>query len=150
MGALKRLDGTSVSESSSADTERLALYEKFGAMAYGVILQIIPQPELAQQVLVDLFASPEIDQCLKAPTSLACNIIRLARTKALEANRIATSANPLPTEPQQSGNDNTEKLIFDLSFRQGYALGAIAEQLQMPYADVMKSIRDYFKYLRTS
>ncbi len=145
MGSLKRLEETSVSKS----TERLALYEKYGAMAYGVILQIIPQPELAQQVMVDLFASPQLEQCIKAPTSPGCNIVRLARSKALEANLRATSSAPL-SEPPQSKDDNAASLVFDLSFRQGYPLRTVAERLQIPYADVMKSIRNYFKYLRTS
>jgi len=146
MSVLKRLDKTSV----SGNTERLALYETYGAMAYGVILQIVPQPDLAQQVLVDLFVSPQLERCMESPASPGCSIVRLARSKALEASRTTGTLPPSFSEYKTNEKETTEKLVFDLSFRQGHSLGTIAERLQIPYSDVMKSIRNYFKYLRTS
>ncbi|GAB3890993.1 hypothetical protein [Spirosoma agri] len=146
MSASKRLDKTSV----PGNTERLALYETYGAMAYGVILQIIPQPELAQQVLVDLFIAPQIEQCIGSMASPGCSIVRLARTKALEASRVTGALSAPLSDYKASEKETAEKLVFDLSFRQGHSLGTIAERLQIPYSDVMKSIRNYFKYLRTS
>lgn len=146
MGALKPLEEKPVSLKGAVDTDRLALYDTYGSLAYGVILQIIPQQEVAQEVLVNLFTSPQLNQCVESPATTSCAIIRLARQQALEASRSLPSFSAqLPIE-----KNNLPKTIFDLSFRQGYEPRIIAEQLQIPYAEVIKSIRDYFKYLRTS
>lgn len=150
MGVLQQPDGNSNSQDISPRFDRIRLYEQYGAMAYGIILQIIPDPNLAQQALVSLFASPQIEQCLASPSnSPACAIIRLARAKALDVNRVSSSAiGAVFPEQSQVEDGNMGKYIFDLSFNQGYELPAIAERLKISYVDAMKSMRDYFKYLR--
>lgn len=150
MGVLQQPDGNPNPQEISPRFDRIRLYEQYGAMAYGIILQIIPDPTLAQQVLVSLFASPQIEECLASPSnSPACAIIRLARTKALEINRRSSSSiGAIFPEQNQVEDGNMGKYIFDLSFNQGYELPAIAERLKISYVDTLKSIRDYFKYLR--
>lgn len=128
-------------------TDRISLYDRYGSMAYGVILQIIPESELAQHVLVDLFASPEMDACAKSSAGSACSIIRLARAKALEAR--ANSGQHASSSSRPVANDMSAKRVFELSFYQGHKPETIAEQLNIPYTNVLKAIRGYFQYLRT-
>ncbi|WP_381503932.1 RNA polymerase sigma factor [Spirosoma flavum] len=128
--------------------DHLALYDRYGSMAYGLILQIIPEPDLAQAVLVDLFTSPQLKSYAETPSQVAGEIIRLARNKALIAKPIHTT--PSLSIPVSTTNDNTAKLVFDLSFCQGYTPEAIAEKLQLSRTNVLKSIYTYFKQLRSS
>lgn len=128
-------------------TEKLTLYDRYGAMAYGVIMQIIPQPDLAQKVLIDLFASPEIVSLPDSPSQAACAIVRMARTKALSAKSVEI---PALAEFKLTPNidANLPELVFDLSFNKGFKLDAIAERLELTYFDVLKAIREYVKSIR--
>lgn len=129
------------------------LYDQYGPMAYGIILRIIPEPEQAQAVLVDLFSSPQLREFSETPAHIAGEIIRLARLKALAAR----SATILPPRSSNStinnafnANDNLENIVFNLSFCQGYSTDAIAEKLQLTRTNVLRSIYTYFKQLRSS
>ncbi len=138
---------TSSQALKSAD--RLALYDQHGSMAYGLILRIIPEPELAQAVLIDVFTSPRLTAC--AETSTAGEIIRLARAKALAAR--PTSIGPVLISAQfPATNDtiDTAKLVFNLSFCQGCTPEAIAEKLKLSPVNVLKTFHTYFNYLRSS
>ena len=132
----------------------LTLYDRYGPMAYGIILRIIPDPEQAQAVLVDLFSSPQLREYAETPAHTAGEIIRLARLKALAVRSVATlSPQMVPnsyTNNTFDANDNVENIVFDLSFCQGYSTDAIAEKLQLSRTNVLKSIYTYFKQLRSS
>lgn len=121
---------------------RIDLYDRYGSMAYGIILHIIPQPELAQGILIDLFATLALTDDPYSTERISNTIIRLARTKALAsrpqlAERSLTSFHP--TER------NLPKVVFNLSFWHGCRSEEIAERLQITTADVMRSIRTYVK-----
>lgn len=148
MAELKKISGQTTSQHAVVHTERLAMYDQYGPMAYGIILQIIPQEELAQKVLIDLFASPQLQAWTGPSPHLACDIIRLARAKALEV-QLASSSSSYPN-PISSSNSTFVKQIFDLAFFQGHKPEFIAERLKVPYSDVLKAIREYFQYLRAS
>jgi hypothetical protein len=124
-----------------------AMYDRYGSMAYGIILRIIPEPERAQAVLIDLFSSPPLTPLADLTTPTGSEIVRLARMKALMA-RSESSAQP-PSSVTNT-NDTAEKVVFDLSFSQGYSLEAISDKLHMPRTNVLKSIYTYFQYLRSS
>lgn len=126
---------------------RLALYDRYGSMAYGLILRIIPEPVLAQTVLIDLFSSPQLMPVSGVATPTGAEIIRLARLKALAAKAESVAAAPSSFSGTSA---TTDKVIFDLSFSQGYSLETIAENLQVPRTNVLKSIYAYFQYLRSS
>ncbi|WP_240625434.1 hypothetical protein [Spirosoma pollinicola] len=119
-------------------------------MAYGVILRIIPQTQIAQAVLINLFSSPELKACVDDPSHAAGEIIRLARTKALAARPVPNNDDTKRLRPVVDMNDTVEKVVFDLSFCQGYTPDAIAEKLHLSRTNVMKSIYVYFKDLRSS
>lgn len=143
--------GESLAQQSVATRmDRLALYDQYGSVAYGIILQILPQAHLAQEVLVDLFASPELGSYQSQPSGVALAIVRLARSKALVAK--AKLAVSMPTFPEESVTTTADlpKQIFDLSFCQGCTPEQIAEQLQLPKADVLVAIHTYFKKFRQS
>lgn len=149
MWSFKRINIESTSQKPLVCVNHLALYDQYGSMAYGVILHILPDPTLAQAVLIDLFRSPQLKSYTKAPT--AGEIIRLARVKALAARPILTNpaqeSVPLPTE---NDTTNTAKLVFTLSFCQGYTVEEIAEKLQLSSRSVLKAFHTYFNYLRSS
>lgn len=149
MESLKQVSTGSTFQQALRSTNQLALYDQYGSMAYGIILRIIPEPELAQAVLIDLFMSPQLTFRTEVPT--AGEIIRLARIKALSAKPI-TASPMLVVTPLPATNDttNTAKLVFTLSFCQGYGLDAIAEKLNLSPVNVLKAFYTYFKHLRSS
>lgn len=148
MAELKKISQQAISQHAVAHTNRIAMYDQYGPMAYGIILQIIPKEEVAQKVLIDLFASTQLQTWTGPSSHLACTIIRLARAKALEVQVASSSISY--SNPISSSSSISAKRIFDLSFFQGQKPESIAERLKMPYSDVLKAIREYFQYLRAS
>lgn len=139
--------GTSVSRNAPTK-DRIALYDWYGPLAYGVILQIVPQPELAQQVLVDLFSSDELPFAADSSASQSAALIRLARRQAL-----AVSAAPnAPAGPRTASRPITDEslpeLVFDLTFRRGQQLRTVADRLQMTYEDISRALRTYVHSFR--
>ena len=150
MGALKQTDRKRDAQEVIRHADRLSLYDRYGSIAYGIILQIISEPELAQTVLIDVFSSPQISSLTESSAYAIGPIIRLARAKALEARPESTALNqPLPIQVSET-NVNTEKLVFNLSFYQGYTTEEIADKLQLSQTNVLKTIYTYFKQLRSS
>lgn len=147
MNESERTGDRVASKSVVKSTDQLALYDRYGSMAYGIILQIVPQPRLAQEVLVDLFASPDIQSYVNYPGNVAVSIIRLAREKALNAKTKLAAHLPTPTEPAMT-NENLPEVVFNLSFRHSYSLDAIAEKFQLARTDVLKAIHNYLSLFR--
>ncbi|GAB3999135.1 hypothetical protein GCM10028807_48500 [Spirosoma daeguense] len=148
MESLKQVGSPPARIKNNADDSLLSLYDRYSSLAYGVILQIIPEQALAQKVLVDLFSSEEVKSYAQDPIAANGKLIRLARNKALEArpaHLIKTFAIDALTV-----SDDLGKLVFELSFYQGYSIPEIAEKLKLPSADVMKTLSTYFKQHRTS
>lgn len=125
----------------------LSLYDQYGAMAYGVILQIIPHEQLAQEVLVDLFNSLTFQNCGDGVNNAIC-ILRNARIKAIEFNNRFKSL--LPANESIVNKDDLPKLIFDLAFKQGIPLDVVAEKLGITKDDAMKAIGQQVKSFRKS
>ena len=128
----------------------LELYDKYGAMAYGIILQIIPQPHLAQEVLVNVFSSPLLQSCNSYPFTFAVCVIKLARAKAVEAKRKLMSIAPPQAENDHNTNERSPELIFDLAFREGYTPEEVAVKLNISKLEVLKAFHDFFKSYRNS
>ena len=148
MSLFKRMRPESPFPEKLGDTDRIALYERYSSVAYGVILHIIPEPELAQTVLIDLFALPFV----RSPTDelTAGEIIRLARTKALAARPASIGTQQAVISCGAPDTIATAKNVFNLAFRQGYSREAIAEKLNTSPANVLKALHTYFKELRSS
>lgn len=125
----------------------LALYDRYGSLVYGIICKIIPEPELAQTVLFDLFISPEVKYLTESPRLVSATLIRLARTKAL-AVRPVTLRQSLSVSPSTS--DDLGALVFELSFYQGYSVEQVADKLQLTPANVLQLIALQFKHQRPS
>lgn len=123
----------------------LEVYDKYGAMAYGIILQIIPQPHLAQEVLVNVFASPLLQSCNSYPFTFAVCVIKLARAKAVEAKKKLMTIAPFSGDLGYTNEDNSPELIFDLAFRQGYSPDEVAAKLQISKSEVLKAFHEFFK-----
>jgi len=122
----------------------LEVYDKYGAMAYGIILQIIPQPHLAQEVLVNVFSSPQLQSCNSYPFTFAVCVIKLARAKAVETKRKLLSSEPKMIE-NNSKLVHSPDFIFDLAFCGGYTPEEIAGKLNISKSDVLKAFHDFFK-----
>lgn len=127
----------------------LSLYDQYGAMAYGVILQIVPQEELAQEVLVELFNSLTFPNCGDGVSNAIC-ILRNARTKAIEFSNRFKSLLPANEPESIVDKDALPKLIFDLAFKQGIPLDVVAEKLAITKDDAMKAIGQHVKSFRKS
>lgn len=148
MRALKQVvDKPQVSDTIMR-ADRMQLYDQYGAMAYGIIRQIITDTDKAQHVLVEIFSSPQLGSFPESSPRVACAIVRLARMKALESISGEGDASLADMETRDRLNDNLPKLVFDLSFNKGIKLDAIAERLEMTYFDVLKTIREYVKSIR--
>ncbi|SKC00821.1 hypothetical protein [Dyadobacter psychrophilus] len=126
----------------------LEVYDKYGAMAYGIILQILPQVHLAQEVLVSVFSSPQLQACNSYPFSFAACVIKLARAKAVEAKRKLMAIAPV-ADPANALDASPEK-IFDLSFCQGFTPEEVAGKLNISKSEVLRSFHEYFKLYRNA
>ena len=143
MGALKPLYKSPAIEEITPGADCLTLYDRYGGLAYGIILQIIPEPEQAQRVLVDLFSSLQVKSYTEFSNRVSSGIIRLAREKALAARP------PALTKPL-TVNDTTDKSAFELSFYKGHTIDEIADKMQLSRASVLTKISSYFKHHRPS
>lgn len=147
MNELERANDNSGGQSAirtSSPLTTLEVYDQYGAMAYGIILQIIPQPHLAQEILVNVFASPLLQSCNSYPFTFAVCVIKLARAKAVEAKRQMMALAPL-NDSSHSILENTPELIFDLAFRQGFSPDEVAEKLKISKSEVLKAFHEFFK-----
>jgi hypothetical protein len=145
MSELNQPVSKSISLNPTSNTNRLSLYDQYGSIAYGVILQIIPHPQPAQEILVDLFASPELQTTLSPSANTTCVIVRLAREKALnyrQKQQLPAPALPAPTRQSE--------LIFNLLFYQNQSPEVIAERLQIERSAVFGAIREFFAYPSSS
>ncbi len=134
----------------SSTLTSLEIYDKFGPLAYGIILQIIPQPQVAQEVLVSVFSSPLLQACNSYPFTFAVCVIKLARTKAVEAKHKLTQAVGIISSQDNVPVDKSPEAIFDLSFRQGYTTDQVAEKLSLSKTEVVKAFHDFFKSSRNA
>lgn len=128
-------------------TPPLSLYDQYGAMAYGVILQIIPHEQLAQEVLVELFNSLTFHNCGEGVSNAIC-ILRNARIKAIEFSNKFKSLLPANENDSIVDKDTLPKLIFDLAFKQGIPLDIVAEKFEITKDDAMKAIAQHVKSFR--
>lgn len=140
MNVLNRsVSSSAMRETDNTGAYRLRLYERYGAIAHGVILKIVRQPQQAQEVLVDVFASPELQTNLPFSASTTCAIIRLARRKALAYGQNQQLPDYKIVEPTQQPEH-----IFNLLFYYNQSPESIAEGLQMQRPAVFNSIREFF------
>lgn len=119
-------------------------------MAYGVILQILPQAHLAQEALLEVFTSAQLASFANGSGNPAITIIRLARSKALELKAKAKERDAAIAEPMTSVGGYSPEFIFDLSFRQGYSFEAISEQFGLSKPEITKAVRDFIHLFRRS
>jgi hypothetical protein len=127
----------------------LSLYDQYGAMAYGVILQIIPQEKLAQEVLVELFNGSTLLNCSDSVSDAIC-IIRNARKKAIDFKNRFNSSIIDNVDSKQLRSDSLPDIIFDLAFKQGLSLEIIAVKLGLSKEETMKAISQHVKSFRKS
>lgn len=126
-------------------SDRLLLFEQFGAVAYGVILQIIPNEKHAQEVLIRLFSDSILDKCKKCAASKIACVVKCSRLAALEFKKLS---NFNSNAEENRENTNLSHIIFNLSFRDGYSLDAIAAKFSISKQATLKYIQDYFKTFR--
>ena len=139
----------SVTSASTGKLSAVEIYDKFGAMAYGIVLQIIPQPQLAQEILADVFSSPLLLTCNSYPFSYAACVIKLARAKAVEAKRRAMM---LSSQDSASADieEATPQHIFELAFCNGYSPDEVADKLSISKLEVLKALHNFFKTQRSA
>jgi DNA-directed RNA polymerase specialized sigma24 family protein len=130
---------------SNDTTGSLEIYDRYGAMAYGIILQIIPQPHLAQEVLVSVFSSPQLQSCNSYPFTFAVCVIKLARAKAVEARRKLTALTHIEEGEVSENGSQSPQAIFDLAFRQGFTPDEVAGKLNITKSEVLRSFHEFFK-----
>lgn len=119
-------------------------------MAYGIILQILPQKQLAQEALLEVFTSSQLATFQNGSISPAIAVIRLARTKALEIKAKTSENGTAIAEPISSTGGYSPEFIFDLSFRQGYSFAAISDQFGISKPEILKAVRDFIHLFRRS
>lgn len=144
--ARNSVDGQALSKPKTFTS--LEVYDQYGAMAYGIILQILPQVHLAQEVLVSVFSSPQLRSCNSYPFTFAACVIKLARAKAVEAKRKLTALAPATAE--YATGDISPQSIFDLAFRQGFTPDEVAGKLNISKSEVLRSFHEFFKSYRNA
>lgn len=139
----------SVTSVPTGKLSAVEIYDKFGAMAYGIVLQIIPQPQLAQEILADVFSSPLLLTCNSYPFSYAACVIKLARAKAVEAKRRMMT---LSSQDSTSTDidEVTSQHVFELAFCNGYSPDEVADKLSISKLEVLKALHNFFKTQRSA
>ncbi|GAB3906845.1 hypothetical protein GCM10028803_39870 [Larkinella knui] len=150
MNELERSAGNASPANRSASADQRALYDRFSAMVYGIILQILPQAHLAQEALLDVFTSPQLATFSKQSGNPALILIRLARVKALEYRQKIGEKDAAQAEPISFSGSCSPEFIFDLSFRQGYSLEVISEQSGIAKPELVKAVREFMEVFRRS
>lgn len=129
-------------------SDKLSLFEQFGAAAYGVILQIIPNEKQAQEVLVSLFSGSILEECKKCAASKIACIVRCARIVSLEFKKHPNTNPKVEDKNNSKSNTNLSNTIFNLSFKEGVPLETIAQKLSITKEASLKYIKEYFNYFR--
>lgn len=145
MNGLKQLKDNVPFNAPPEHQEILSLYDSYSSIAYGVISQILPQENLAQETLVSLFSSLSVSECKNSQFGTVIYIIRKARGKAIEVkNKFLNNV----YDELVVGEKALSEMIFELSFRQGQTPEIVAQRLNIPKAQVLKAIYEYFKSIR--
>ncbi len=148
MNELKQSTDSGKVVAAFGSVDYLALYNRFGAIAYGMILQIVPQEALAQQILVDVFSSAELRHCYtKTGSALAC-VIKITREKAFSAKQVLEKDVTKTSGNVSKAEALTPELLFNLSYKQGVSLDTISSQYNIAKPDILKAIREYVKSFR--
>jgi hypothetical protein len=150
MNELERSAGHEAFRQHRRPIDQRALYDRFGALAYGVILQILPESTLAQKALIEVFSTEQLPTFANSAVNPAISVIRMARAKALEWKEKAGQREDTRAEPFLVNNSYSPEHIFDLSFRQGYSLETISEQSGLSRPELVKAIRDFIHVFRRS
>ncbi len=150
MNELERSAGNGAFRQHRKPVDQRALYDRFGALAYGIILQILPQSALAQKALMEVFSADNLPAFANSPVNPAIAVIRIARAKALELKDKSKEREAARPEPFSVNNSYSPEYIFDLSFRQGYSFETISEQSGLSRPELVKAIRDFIHVFRRS
>ena len=150
MNELERSAGNDAFRQHRPPIDQRALYDRFGALAYGVILQILPQSLLAQEALLSVFSADQLPYFSNSSVNPAISVIRIARAKALELKEKTAEREAARAEPFSVNSSYSPEYIFDLSFRQGYSFEAISEQSGLSRPELVKAIRDFIHVFRRS
>jgi RNA polymerase sigma-70 factor (ECF subfamily) len=146
------------------------LYDRYGKIAYALILRIIAEPSAAEDVLAETFVKVwnQIDSFKESHgEELGFWILSLARNQSIEHLHAAASGSPNSTAlenpllfrgmPQAAGRarnreqlralgdalaglDAGERQILELAYFSGLSAHEIAQRLSQPLAKVKKSI----------
>lgn len=145
MNGLKQIKDNTLFNAPPEHQEILSLYDSYSSIAYGVISQILPQENLAQETLISLFTSLSVSECRNSQFGTVIYIIRKARGKAIEVkNKFLNNVH----DELVVGEKALSEMIFELSFRQGQSPEIVAQRLNIPKAQVLKAIYEYFKSIR--
>jgi hypothetical protein len=150
MNELDRSAGNGTLRHHRKPIDQRALYDRFGAMAYGIILQILPQTHLAQEALLEVFTSAQLPSFSNSSINPAISIIRIAREKAFEFKEKGREREAAISEPFSTNSSYSPESIFDLSFRQGYSFEAISENSGLSRPEFLKAVRDFIHVFRRS
>lgn len=152
-----------------------ALYDMYSAALYGVILKIIPETDVAEDILSETFMkiASSFDQYDSSKGRLFTWMMNITRNQCLDRlrtkdykkskknrsieevalieNSYNTSFNPdlLDIKNLIKCLDPQEKQLIDLAYFQGYSRQEMAEELQLPVGTVKTRLRNAISTLRS-
>lgn len=149
------------------------VYDRYGASLYGVVLRIVQSPELAEEVVQDVFLKifRNINSFDEAKGKFYTWALNVARNTAIDATRTSEFKNRRktdqldfvvyrennPASPSIEGiglkelvNKLEEKhrKVIDLAYFQGYTQTEIEQELNIPIGTVKTRMRLAIKELR--
>lgn len=162
---------------SQRDNEAYSyLYDNYCGALYGIINQIVPDVETANDVLQDVFISiwRKIDSYDPSKGRLFTWMLNIARNAAIDKIRSRTYRNSLKNQTlAENVNDNLnnqvvkpvydniglrkivsqlkeeQRVLIDLSYFQGFTHEEIARVMKIPLGTVKTRIRSALMQLRT-
>lgn len=149
------------------------VYDRYGAALYGVVLRTVQSPELAEEVVQDVFLKifRNIDSFDENKGKFYTWAINVARNTAIDATRTSDFRNrqktdqfdfvvyreshPATTKIETIGLreivgklDEKHRRVIDLAYFQGYTQTEIEQEMNIPIGTVKTRLRLAIKELR--
>ncbi len=150
------------------------VYDRYGAALYGVVLRIVQSPEVAEEVVQDVFVKiyRNIGSYDEAKGRFSTWALNIARNAAIDSTRTSEHRNRHKTEPfdflvyQQAHPSTTNPVetiglrelvgkldekyrrVIDLAYFQGFTQTEIEQAMNIPIGTVKTRLRLAIKELR--
>jgi uncharacterized protein YktB (UPF0637 family) len=138
------------------------LYNEYGAMLLGYILEVVKMPQIAEQYLVEVFAElqqADIESITRTGVNTFCSLQQIARKKLATFVQSLGDCNDNSNKPKGiiiSGNrfvalmSPDEQYVFCSIHYHGKTIAALATELDKTETEVKQILKNSFTIIRNN